>query len=213
MNRFPGYDRFEDGARATYGLDWALDLAGFSLQANVGQSYRLSSQPVIFPNGTGLTSRTSDIVGRTTLKFKRFVSLTHRYRLDKDSLAVRRNEIDATIGSEKTYAVVGYLRLNRDVDPLIEDLRDREEIRLGGRLQFARYWSVFGSAIIDLTDKNEDALSLSDGYEPVRHRLGVAYEDDCIKLGITWRRDYDRTGDARRGNTYQLTLSLRNLGR
>ncbi len=213
LNRFPGYDRFEDGARATYGLDWALDLAGFSLQANVGQSYRLSSQPVIFPNGTGLTSRTSDIVGRTTLQFKRFVSLTHRYRLDKDSLAVRRNEIDATIGSEKTYAVVGYLRLNRDVDPLIEDLRDREEIRLGGRLQFARYWSVFGSAIIDLTDKNEDALSLSDGYEPVRHRLGVAYEDDCIKLGITWRRDYDRTGDARRGNTYQLTLSLRNLGR
>lgn len=213
LNRFPGHDRWEDGARATYGVDWALDLAGFSLQANIGQSYRLSSQPAIFPNGTGLTSRTSDIVGRTTLKFKRFVSITHRYRLDKDSLAIRRNEIDATIGSEKTYAVIGYLRLNRDVDPLIEDLRDREEIRLGGRVQFARYWSVFGSAIVDLTAKNEDPQSLSDGYEPIRHRLGLAYEDDCIKLGVTWRRDYDRTGDARRGNTYQLTLSLRNLGR
>lgn len=213
LNRFPGYDRWEEGARATYGLDWALDLAGFSLQANIGQSYRLSTQPGIFPNGTGLTGRTSDIVGRTTLKFKRFVSLTHRYRLDKNSMAVRRNEIDATIGSEKTYAVVGYLRLNRDVDPLIEDLRDREEIRVGGRVQFARYWSLFGSAIVDLTDKNEDPQSLSDGYEPIRHRLGIAYEDDCIKLGVTWRRDYDRTGDARRGNTYQLTLSLRNLGR
>lgn len=213
LNRFPGYDRWEDGARVTYGADWALDLAGFSLQASIGQSYRLSTEPVIFPNGTGLTSRTSDIVGRTTLKFKRRISITHRYRLDKDSLAVRRNEIDATIGSDRTYAVVGYLRLNRDVDQVIEDLRDREEIRVGGRVQLAKYWSVFGSAIVDLTDKNEDPVSLSDGYEPIRHRLGIAYEDDCLRIGVTWKRDYDRSGDARRGNSYQLTLSLRNLGR
>ena len=213
LNRFPGYDRWEDGARVTYGADWALDLAGFSLQANIGQSYRLSTEPVIFPNGTGLTSRTSDVVGRTTVKFKRLVSLTHRYRLDKDNLAIRRNEIDATFGTDKTYLVLGYLRLNRDVDPAIEDLRDREEVRLGGRIQFARYWSIFGSAIVDLTDKNEDPQSLSDGYEPIRHRLGITYEDDCLRIGVTWRRDYDPSGDARRGNTYQLTLSLRNLGR
>lgn len=213
LNRFPGYDRWEDGTRVTYGVDWAVDLAGFSLQANVGQSYRLSSKPGIFPDGTGLTSRTSDIVGRTTLKFKRWVSLTHRYRLDKDSLAVRRNEIDATIGTDQTYVTAGYLRLNRDVDPRIEDLRDREEIRLGGRIAFAKYWSVFGSTIIDLTDAREDPLSLSDGYEPIRHRVGVAYEDDCLRIGFTWRRDYDPSGDARRGNTYQLQLSFRNLGR
>ena len=25
LNRFPGYDRWEDGSRVTYGVDWALD--------------------------------------------------------------------------------------------------------------------------------------------------------------------------------------------
>ncbi len=213
LNRFPGNDRWEDGTRATYGLDWALDAPGFAVTANIGQSYRLSSKPGLFPNGTGLTSRTSDIVGRTTLKFRRWVSLTHRYRLDKDGLSVRRNEIDATLGTDQTYLTAGYLRLNRNVSSGIEDLRDREEIRLGARIHFARFWSVFGSTIIDLTDTREDPLSLSDGYEPVRHRLGLAYEDDCLKLGVTWRRDYDASGDARRGNTYQLTLSFKNLGR
>ncbi len=213
LNRFPGYDRWEDGTRATYGLDWALDLPGFSLTANIGQSYRLSSKPALFPDGTGLTSRTSDVVGRTTLKFKRLVSITHRYRLDKDGLTVRRNEIDAAIGTDQTYVTAGYLRLNRNVATGIEDLRDREEIRLGGRVHFAKFWSVFGSTIIDLTDRREDPLSLADGYEPVRHRLGVAYEDDCLRFGVTWRRDYDASGDARRGNTYQLTLSFKNLGR
>ena len=30
LNRFPGYDRWEDGVRATYGFDWAVDLPGIS---------------------------------------------------------------------------------------------------------------------------------------------------------------------------------------
>ena len=212
LNRFAGYDRFEDSTRITYGLEYSLTLPDFTLESIVGQSYRLDSRESILPDGTGLSDRTSDIVGRTTVRFKDFISLTHRFRLDKDSLSIRRNEIDATVGSRKTYAMVGYLRLNRNAGLALEDLQDREELRLGGRVQFARFWSVFGSTVIDLTDKKEDPLSLADGYEPVRHRLGIAYEDDCLTLGLTWRRDYQTTGDARKGNAFQLRLAFRNIG-
>ncbi|KQT32445.1 organic solvent tolerance protein [Sphingomonas sp. Leaf412] len=212
LNRFPGYDRWEDSSRVTYGADWALDLPGVAITSNIGQSYRLDSRPSILPNGTGLSDSFSDIVGRTTVRVADFVSFIHRYRLDKDDLAIRRNEVDATVGSRATYGTIGYLRLNRDITSL-EDLQDREEVRLGGRAAFARYWSVWGSAIIDLTDKSEDVLSTSDGFTPLRHRLGIAYGDDCIDLGLTWRRDYRSTGDARRGNAYLFTLSLKNIGR
>ncbi|RYD21611.1 MAG: LPS-assembly protein LptD, partial [Lysobacteraceae bacterium] len=180
---------------------------------NVGQSYRLNSRPTLFPDGTGLSRRLSDVVGRTELRFRDFVSVIHRYRLDKDGFAVRRNEFDATVGSRGTYFLVGYLRLNRNIDPTIEDLRDREEVRLGGRIQFKRFWSAFGSTVVDLTNRSEDPLSLADGFDPVRHRLGVQYEDDCLRLGVTWRRDYRNTGDARSGNSYLLTLAFKNLGR
>ncbi len=213
LNRFPGYDRFEDSTRFTYGVDYALAVPGLTIDANVGQSYRLDSRPSILPNGTGLSDRFSDYVGRTTVRFRDFVSLTHRYRLDKDGFAVRRNEVDATIGSRQTYALLGYLRLNRDIGFALEDLRDREEARVGGRVAFARFWSIFGSATVDLTDRAEDPTSVADGYGPVRHRLGFAYEDDCLKLGLTWRRDYQDNGDARRGNSVLLTLSFKNLGR
>lgn len=213
LNRFPGYDRYEDSTRFTYGVDYALDLPGLVIEANVGQSYRLNSRPSILPDGTGLSGRFSDYVGRASIRYRDFVSLTHRFRLDKDNLAVRRNEVDATIGSRQTYVLVGYLRLNRNVGFDLEDLQDREEARVGGRVQVARFWSVFGSATVDLTDRAEDPTSLSDGFDPVRHRLGVAYEDDCLRLGLTWRRDYEDRGDARRGNSYLLTLSFKNLGR
>src|SRR5256885_7143314 len=131
LNRFPGYDRWEDGVRVTYGVDWEFELPGISVATNVGQSYRLNNRASILPQGTGLSDRFSDIVGRTTIQVGRFVNFVHRFRLDKSTLAPRRNEVDATIGSERTYATIGYLRLNRNIDPSIEDLRDREEIRLG----------------------------------------------------------------------------------
>ncbi len=213
LNRFAGYDRFEDSTRVTYGADWAIDLPGIAIETNIGQSYRLDTRPTILPDGTGLSDRFSDVVGRTEVRFRDFVSVTHRFRLDKDGFAVRRNEIDATLGSRATYILVGYLRLNRDITPAIEDLQDREEARVAGRVQFAKFWSAFGSAVVDLTNRAEDPLSQSSGFDPIRHRLGVQYEDDCLRLGATWRRYYNNTGDARRGNSFLLTLAFTNLGR
>lgn len=213
LNRFPGYDRFEDSTRFTFGVDYALYLPGFSLDANIGQSYRLSSSPTIFPDGTGLTDRVSDIVGRTVVRFRDFLSFTHRYRIDKDGFAFRRNEVDATLGSRNTYLQLGYLRLNRNIGPALEDLQDREEARVGARVQIAKFWAVSGSILVDLTDRFEDITSQSDGFQPVRHRLGVNYEDDCLRLGLTWKRDYETTGDARRGNSFILSLAFKNLGR
>jgi LPS-assembly protein len=213
LNRFPGYDRWEDGVRVTYGFDWSVELPRVSFHTVIGQSYRLSNRATILPPGTGLSDRFSDIVGRTDVHIGRLVSFTHRFRLDKDTFALRRNEVDAVVGGRRTYVTVGYLRLDRNIDPSIEDLRDREEIRVGGRVGFARYWSIYGSTVIDLTDRKEDPLSLADGFEPIRHRIGILYDDDCIELGLTWRRDYEDSGDARRGNTFLIRVALRNLGR
>lgn len=213
LNRFSGYDRWEDSSRITYGGEWNYTRPKLEIRAIVGQSYRLSTEPTILPPGTGLSDRFSDYVGRVSVRYGSFIEITERFRLDKDNLAVRRNEVDATIGGRNTYVEVGYLKLHRQIDTAIEDLRDMSEIRLGARIQIARYWSIFGSTVVDLTSKKEDPLSLSDGYQPVRDRVGILYENECMSLGVTWRKDYDQTGDARRGSTFSLRLALKNLGR
>lgn len=212
LNRFPGYDRIEDGVRFTYGFDWQLERPGLRIKTTVGQSYRLTKEPTLLPEGTGLSNRWSDFVGRTEIRFRDFVSFTHRFRLDKGSLALRRSEFDATVGSKKTYVEVSYLRLDRDIDAGLEDLRDREELRVAGRLGIGNYWSLFGAAVINLTDKEEDPTQTSDGFEPLRTRLGFAYQDECLEFGFTWRRDHAASGDAQRGNTFQVFFSLRNIG-
>jgi len=135
------------------------------------------------------------------------------YRILGTNVRAGRNELDLTVGSDETYLQVGYLRLNRNIDPAIEDLRDKEEVRLAGRWKFRRYWSLFGATVIDLTNKAEDPLSLANGFAPVRHRLGIDYEDDCLQFGVQWRRDYERIGTFRKGSTFSLHVALKGLGR
>ena len=212
LNRFPGYDRVEDGSRITWGVDWELNKPGWRVKSNIGQSYNFTTDDDgLFPDGTGLSEKVSDFVGRTEVRFKNFLAFKHRFRLDKDNLAVRRNEIDATIGSTRNYVEVGYLRLDRNIQT-VEDLPDREEIRAAGRFTIGQYWSVFGSGVFNLTSAAEDPLFGSDGFEPIRTRLGVAYRDDCIEFGATWRRDYITAGDAVAGSSFQLFFALRNFG-
>ena len=211
LNRFPGYDRWEDGSR-NLRLRMGIDRPKWSIYTVVGQSYRLSREPSIFPNGTGLTDRFSDIVGRTRVRFGRLIDVTSRFRIDKDNLALRRGELDLTVGTDLTYIQAGYLRLNRDISPAIEDLRDKEELRLAGRWQLHRYWSIFGSTVLDLTGKDEDPLSLADGFDPVRHRMGITYEDECLELGV-WKRDYERIGEFRKGSTFSINFALKGIGR
>ena len=213
LNRFPGYDRWEDASRITYGADWSLERPNLSIESNLGQSYRIQSRQTILPAGTGLDGQFSDFVGRTQVRFGRLIDLTDRYRIDKSSLTMRRNEADLTVGSEQTYIQLGYLLLNRDIDTAIEDLRDHEELRVAGRVKFHRYWSIFGATVIDLTNKTEDPTSTADGFAQVRDRLGVEYEDPCIQLGLSWRRDYEQIGTFRKGSTFSFHLALKGLGR
>ena len=72
---------------------------------------------------------------------------------------------------------------------------------------------MFGATVLDLTDKKEDPLSLSDGLQPVRHRLGINYEYECLELGLSWKRDYERIGSFRKGSTFSLHFGLKGLGR
>jgi len=212
LNRYPGYDRVEDGVRVTYGLDWRLSRPGWRASATIGQSYRFSDLSNLVPDGTGLAARVSDVVGRAEVRFRDIVQLTERFQLDKDTLQLRRNEFDATLGDHRTYVEIGYIALNRSIPLTYEDLQDSKELRVSARAAFAHYWSLFGSGIVNLTTKADDPVNGSTGFQMIRHRLGLAYTDGCLDLAFTWRRDYVTTGDAVRGNSYALTLSLKNIG-
>lgn len=82
VDRFPGLDRYEGGARFNYGLRSEVNsiflpdaevLVGQVLRAKVDDTYS---------DGTGLNQSLSDIVGRFTITPNRLLRLLHRFRRD-----------------------------------------------------------------------------------------------------------------------------------
>ena len=119
----------------------------------IGQSYRLTRKPGIFPDGTGLTDRFSDIVGRTRVRY-RPADRPHPplpRRQGQSRGPPQRDRPDRRHRPDlcRRSAICGSTATSTAT---VEDLRDKEELRLAGRVKFARYWSVFGATVLDLTD-------------------------------------------------------------
>lgn len=209
IDRAPGRDRIEGGGRVTYGLRWSLDQKNWQIRTEAGQSYRLYGDSP-FIAGTGLPEGRSDIVGRTSLRYRDWVDLIHRYRLDRDSLAVRRNEIDLRVGTARTFGTIGYSKLNRDV--LNNELEDRAELRLSTRVQVAKYWSMFASSIIDVTRSDAPTIPRQDGFAPIRQSGGVSYEDECFAFSVGVKRNFTQDRDFQRGTTVLIRLAFKTVG-
>ena len=196
LNRFPGYDRVEDGARVTYGLDWSLRIPDWELKTNVGKSYRLDSDRDICPVGTGLSERFSDFVGRTEVRYKNFLrsrTASGWTRTIWRSAATRSTPPSASRRPMPRSAMSGSTATSRGGG----FAGSRGTARRRCAWLFANYWSLFGSGVFNLTDREEDPTLASDGFDPIRTRLGIAYQDDCLELGVTWRRDYIDRGRCR----------------
>jgi LPS-assembly protein len=200
LNRFTGFDRWDGGLRLTYAMRYNVDRQGLAFSTEIGQSYRFNSQAAIFPVGTGLSDQLSDIVGRSSVRIGDKIDVVHRFRLDKKTFAIRRNEIDAVVGAKNWQLSLGYSNLNRDI--AIEGLEDREEIRAAARVKLTRHWSLVASSIYDV----------GNAFTPIRNSIGGIYEDECFTFGLTWRKNYTEDRDFRRGSTVLFNISLKTLG-
>ena len=176
LNRFPGYDRWEDASRITYGVDWSLDRDNLSIESTIGQSFRFGTPATTF----SLTERALKGESQTSSEEPRSGSAGSSTSLtaigvDKNNFAVRRNEVDLTVGTTQTYAQVGYLRLNRNIDPSIEDLARRGRAAAGGaRGVHALLVGVRSDGHRPHRQAGRPAVAgerLSAGPQPPRHRI------------------------------------------
>ncbi|NVJ99261.1 MAG: LPS-assembly protein LptD [Alphaproteobacteria bacterium] len=206
--RASGFDLWEEGSRLTYGMRWRFDGQDWRTDIMVGQSWRLSGTELVFADGAGLEGDLSDIVGRTTVSYKNWLDFEHRYRVDENSFAVRRNEIDVTVGDEKRSITVGYVKLDRNLNFINRE--DREEIRARAQYWLDENWQLHGGFTHRLKGATIGGVSEKDG--GVEYDFGVAYSNECIELGLRLRETFTRDRDVEPGTSILFRLKLKNLG-
>jgi len=199
LNRFPGRDRVDPGSRLDYGLKWTVAGAtsGFA-SAFVGQSYRFEESD-LFQERSGLESNFSDIVGRLQLRPNRFLDLSYRFRLDKDDLMVRRNEVTLRAGPPALNVSLNYLDLQGGVNEELFGGREELVVTLSSRLN--DNWSAF------LTHQRDLDLG-----EELESSIGLKYEDECFLITGQLFRSRFEDRDVEPEDAVFFTIGLKHLG-
>ncbi len=199
-NKFPGLDRWEEGPRLNLGVRLAAQtLGGGSATIVLGQSFRLRNDEN-FDDNSGLENQRSDYVGRIDVRPGPYLDIIHRFRLDRDDLHFRRNEVALWAGTPDYNLELGYVRLADDQIATV--LGSREEINASTHLAIADRWSFEAGARRDLV-----------GSHMIDSFAGLIYEDECTLLELSYRRRFTRDRDIEPSTALMLRIRLNHLGR
>jgi len=200
MNRFTGIDRVDGGQRVAYGLRTAFfgDRGGSS-EFFVGQAAQLNPSSDL-GDGSGVEDNLTDIVGRVSIDPADFMDINYRFRIDKDTLRARRNELGASVFlGPATLSTNYFFFAGNQVNP---EFGDREEIFGSADLRLTEYWSVNGRTRHDLT---ENGGVLNWGF-------GARYEDECLTFVADFSRNFTRDRDFDPSNRVFFQIIFKHLG-
>jgi len=199
-NREPGLDRVDGGQRVDYGMHAAIygDTGG-STSVLVGQSRRATKENG-FPQNSGVEDRSSDIVGHLLVAPSGYFDAGYRYRLDKNNLRPRRQEVSFGGGPESLRLSISYMRLPPDF--LSTETNNRQQLVVGGTAQISRYWSL---AVATTRNLVADPGTVSSS-------AVATYQDECLAFIMSLSQSGTRNRDVKPGASLVFTLVLKNLG-
>ncbi len=194
-NRFSGYDLWENGTFADYGMRWATyGVDGESAEIFVGQSYDLTERSETDPN-SGFHKGGSDYVARVGLNNGSWFGLNSRLRLDRDTFALRHIETDGRIGTSRNYIYVGHIWSEQLDEAFLG--QDINETTGGFRIQLTERLSWNMNAIYNNTYSQFQ-----------RHSGQLYYKHPCYFLSLAYHRDYAIRADYTGNTTFQFRFGL-----
>lgn len=201
MNRYEGVDRVTSGSRIDYALRTGVyGDGGGSTELLVGQSYRFHGSSA-FEEGTGLDEELSDIVGALTVRPREQFDVSYRFRLDKESGTIRRNEVGFGYHHPRFATLIDYIAID---DSARSDLAgSREQVEATVNIALSQHWSTLFNVVHDLSDGDSRLL---------RGRAGLTYSDECVILGIDFERSDIEDEDIEADTRVMFRIVFKHLG-
>ncbi len=207
LNRYPGIDRLEGGARVDYALHGAWFLPGGAfLDGIAGQSYRFHKDGVYLPL-SGLTDNASDIVARATLSPTPYFDLTYRTRLNHTDLSRQMIDTTASFGNNLLKITGGYLYSNTNpyvlyqaAPPPAAYYTPRNEITLDGASNYGP-WSVSAGAERNLQTGKFDGVNATAGWQ-----------NECAAVSLIFYQRYTSFNLDTGNSTLLIQITFKTLG-
>jgi LPS-assembly protein len=175
LDQFSNHDLVESGPHANVGVSGQALFPTGSIEADVGESYRLKPDPVFAPD-SGYDGKDSDLVGGITVNFPH-LSLSDRIDIDASADSVERNEasLDAEYG--RSSIELGYVRLPSQ--EVVAGLGSREEVKAQALIGLWGNWVAYMAGQRDLAAS-----------KMISDQFGFGYDDECLGFSLSYERQF-----------------------
>jgi len=195
-NRFAGFDLWENGTFADYGVQWsAFDTDGQSFETFIGQTYDFTKREDTDRN-SGFHNGQSDYVGRIGYNNMKWLDLQTRFRLAQSDFRLQHIETNMVLGAPRNFLNMGHIWSQQffDNQPLAESIHE-----FAGGVGFAitDRWSVRWNAIYNATIAAFQ-----------QHNGAIYYNHPCYYLSFGYRRDNAVKEDYKGNTTFQFRFGI-----
>lgn len=202
-----GMDIVENTPRISYGVNgnaYYKDI--LTVSSIFGQLYR--HKPKTFLYGSQY-SHVSDYIGRLQLDFMDSVILTYRFKLDKNKLNNKSNELENLLKYKNMYFLVNLLYYKDDL--VINELKNRREIYL--ETGFKDY-NKFSASINARKNFSSTKDNRSSGVDPngfISIGGNLRFDDECIIYDFSLNKDYTKSKEKKANTSYWFKVTLKNF--
>lgn len=199
LNRFPGSDAVERGARANIGVNYLRQAPdGWSLGLTFGRVLR-ADDPGQFTTGSGLAGRSSDWLAAFQIGTAAGLGLTNRFLLD-DAFALTKAETLLSYDRPRFGLEAGLLF--HKADPAEGRLIDTNEIVLDGR--FAIGQAGWQARLMNRYDLKADRASNAG--------LGLSFRNECLSVDLSLSRRFTSSTSVKPTTDFSVSLELLGFG-
>ncbi len=198
LDRFPGSDAVERGARANLGVTWTrYDPTGWSMGVTVGRVFREADLGQ-FGAGSGLDGQTSDWLAAVNFDLADGLALTARAVLD-DDLDLTKGEARVAYNGKRT--AVSTSLIWAVADPTENRPDPTQEFTFDARRKLNPNWTA----------------KLSGRYDFVAGRgtvagLGVEFLNECVRFDVSLSRRFTSSTSVTPTTDFALSLDLVGFG-
>ena len=199
-DRFMGFDRFEGGARANYGLAYGLYLNDASfLRLTLGQSTHFLGKNSFEGTSIGLQKTYSDLVTGVAMSWQDMMLLSARARFDNKTFELQDLASELDLRFQNLTINLKYAYTN----PLPEYGVNNTENRYSAYASWniSDHWRIFGGL---------NYMLRQDWH--VSRQVGVEYDCDCLTASLTLSDNISNDIEPLEDFTIELKVKLYTLG-
>ncbi len=197
-NRFSGYDLWENGTFADYGVRYSAfnNENGTNAEVFLGQAYDLTDRAKTLDPNSGYHHGASDYVGRIGYNNNKWLDVATRFRFDRTDLSLRHMETSLHIGGAKNFLNIGHIWSQQFEETLAKEDNINEAV-IGAGIQLSNRWALRWNGIYNMTFGDFQ-----------RHTGGLFYEHPCYYLSVEYRRDNAVKEDYEGTTTFQFRFGM-----